>query len=180
MADEIISAGGTGASAVPPEQQEAPKTVPLHALQEERAKRQQIEQRLAQFEADAKKRADSELSEAQRLAKRVGELEPLDAWKQAAVERLTKRRDAALEQLNPETRKRLQPLIEKHADPLDALDLIETFVASLPSDTPKAPATERGAPPSPPAGAPKTFTEWQKLSDAERRKWRDLAQSLPD
>jgi hypothetical protein len=179
MADEIISTGGAGAPAAP-EQQEAPKTVPLHALQEERAKRQQIEQRLAQFEADAKKRADSELTEAQRLAKRVSELEPLDAWRQTAVERLTKRRDMALEQLAPETRKRLQPLIEKHADPLDALDLIETFVASLPSDTPKAPATERGAPPAAPAGAPKTFTEWQRLPDAERRKWRDLAHTLPE
>jgi hypothetical protein len=172
--------GGTSAPAPQGEQQEAPKTVPLHALQEERAKRQQIEQRLAQFEADAKKRADSEMSETQRLAKRVGELEPLSAWKQSAVERLTQRRDAALEQLAPEARKRLKPLLEKFADPLDQLDALETFAASLPTDTPKAPQTERGAPPAVPAGAPKTFTEWQRLPDAERRKWRDHAHTLPD
>jgi hypothetical protein len=178
--DGEITPGGTSTPAPQGDQQEAPKTVPLHALQEERQKRQQIEQRLAQFESDAKKRADSELTESQRLAKRVGELEPLHAWKQSAVERLTQRRDAALEQLAPEARKRLKPLLEKFADPLDQLDALETFAASLPTESPKAPPTERGAPAAPPAGAPKTFTEWQRLPDAERRKWRDLAQTLPD
>lgn len=180
MGDETNSTQGTGASATHGEQQEAPKTVPLHALQEERAKRQQIEQRLAAFEAEAKKRQDAELTETQRLQKRLSELEPAEAWKQSTSEKLARRRDAALEQLDPAARKRLKPILEKVPDPVDALELIETFAASLPTENPKAPPAERGAPAAPPPGAPKTFTEWQALPDAERRKWRDLAHSLPD
>lgn len=180
MGDETNSTQGTGASATQGEQQEAPKTVPLHALQEERAKRQQIEQRLAAFEAEAKKRQDAELTETQRLQKRLAELEPVEAWRQSTVEKLSKRRDAALEQLDAGARKRLKPLLEKMTDPADALELIETFAASLPTESPKAPHVERGAPAAPPPGAPKTFTEWQQLPDAERRKWRDHAHTLPD
>ena len=148
----------------------------------EREKRQAAEKELEALKAEAKKRAEAEMSELQKAQARIKELEPRAQKADAYETRHKAQLAAALQSLDPQAKERLAPVLTSISDPLDALVAVDVFKSqsSTPTAPPLGPQTERRPPAPPPAGAPKTYREYEQLNDEGRRKYRDIAHTLPE
>lgn len=150
----------------------AATTVPLAELVKERKARQAMETKLKELET----RDQTELQKAQALVK---ELEPFKARFEKSHEKAKTRLEGMVKKLPKESREKISASLEK-LEPDDAIDLIESLdlLKQPPEKTP--PVTRSTPQRTIPDGAPKTYGEWKKLPDEERRKYRDIADQLPE
>lgn len=132
---------------------EAKHVVPLYVLEKERKHRQELESKLATFEASAKEKREAEMSEVERAMARVKELEPYAAEIQRYRARDESRRDAMLAALPVLQRDRIVSVIGD-LSPDRAIDLLEAIdtkvepprnaavVRTGPSASPSTPSVE--------------------------------------
>ena len=191
MSDPNTSGGSTGVPAGTPTSQPAPaptadagepKTVPVYELVKTRERAQAAEKRLADLEAELKKRDAEKLSKEEQLSSRLKELEPFEVESKVDREWFEKRRDAALSKLPEERQKQLRAELAS-VHPRVALSLLEsTLELSAQKPTEPTAPVERGGPARRvPDGAPKTIREWKALpTAAERQKWLSIVDQLPD
>lgn len=174
---EMVEGTETNGTTEAPEQAE--QRVPLRELLKEREARQALSKELATYRTELQKRDAEKLTKEEQLSARLREFETRASQAERMEKYLSERRDASLQKLPKDIRERLAP---KLADvPADlALEIIEA-AGLAPKKVEPTPEVERGSPARPDRpGAPKTFREYEALPVEERRKWRDIAHSLPD